>query len=193
MSALPQIQRDKMGITLYDQVMLHAKGDRNDHLLAVMLSSWIKGEGVLPQYFGLDKSNFDELMRTHFPGLRISQSVRENEIIDIDRMLERDDLIKLLQAYRANVSRTEIWIAEIITMACLGSNHLWQDLGLWDRSQLSNLISKNFPDLYAKNTKNMKWKKFLYKQLCSEEGIYICRSPSCEVCAEYTQCFGPEE
>ncbi len=39
----------------------------------------------------------------------------------------------------------------------------------------------------------MKWKKFIYKQLCITEGIYTCRAPSCEVCADYADCFGPEE
>jgi nitrogen fixation protein NifQ len=38
----------------------------------------------------------------------------------------------------------------------------------------------------------MKWKKFLYRQLCLEEGIYVCRAPSCEVCKDYDLCFGPE-
>jgi len=54
-------------------------------------------------------------------------------------------------------------------------------------------MTRNFPVLAAKNDRDMKWKKFLYKQLCQREGIYICRAPSCEVCADYAKCFGPEE
>jgi len=34
---------------------------------------------------------------------------------------------------------------------------------------------------------------FLYKQLCEQEGIYLCRAPSCAVCRDYTLCFGPED
>ena len=40
---------------------------------------------------------------------------------------------------------------------------------------------------------DMKWKKFFYKQLCQTEGIHTCRAPSCEVCADYQACFGPED
>ena len=75
----------------------------------------------------------------------------------------------------------------------MASDHLWQDLGLWSRQDLSALMADNFPALKAKNDRDMKWKKFLYKQLCNQEGIYTCRSPSCEVCADYQACFGPED
>jgi nitrogen fixation protein NifQ len=47
--------------------------------------------------------------------------------------------------------------------------------------------------LKARNDRDMKWKRFFYKQLCNQEGVYTCRSPSCEVCADYVRCFGPEE
>ncbi|MFM8444786.1 MAG: nitrogen fixation protein NifQ, partial [Methylococcus sp.] len=33
------------------------------------------------------------------------------------------------------------------------------------------------------------WKKFLYKQLCEAEGIYVCRAPSCGECVDYADCF----
>jgi nitrogen fixation protein NifQ len=51
----------------------------------------------------------------------------------------------------------------------------------------------NFEPLALRNDKDMKWKKFLYKQLCEAEGIYVCRAPSCEVCVDYDNCFGNEE
>jgi len=91
------------------------------------------------------------------------------------------------------VSPSELWTARIVAVGCLGSDHLWQDLGLWSRAELSALMERNFPTLAAKNVHNMKWKKFLYKQLCIAEGVYVCRAPSCEVCADYDACFGPED
>ena len=81
----------------------------------------------------------------------------------------------------------------IVSRACQGRDHLWQDMGLWSRDQLSSLMLRNFPTLAQQNTQNMKWKKFIYKQLCDAEGIYTCRAPSCEVCADYAACFGPED
>jgi len=193
MSALPSTIKNDTFHPLYEQFMLHTKCDKNDRYFAIILSSWIKKKGVLPQCIGLSIQDFRELMGAHFPGLQISERVRENEVFDLKRMPERDDLVRLFDSSRANSGRSEIWVSQLITAACLGSNHLWQDLGLWNRNQLSELIAINFPALARKNTKNMKWKKFLYKQLCIEEGIYICRSPSCEVCIDYVDCFGPEE
>ncbi|MBT8439314.1 MAG: nitrogen fixation protein NifQ, partial [Gammaproteobacteria bacterium] len=112
---------------------------------------------------------------------------------DSERDDEHNELYELLHSHRANQSESEIWMAKIVAMACQGQNHLWQDMGLWSRSQLSELLMRNFPELAAKNVNNMKWKKFLYKQLCITEGIYTCRAPSCEVCTDYNNCFGPED
>jgi nitrogen fixation protein NifQ len=75
----------------------------------------------------------------------------------------------------------------------MGNDHLWQDLGLWSRDYLGLLMTQSFPALAAKNEHDMKWKKFLYKQLCEQAGINTCRSPSCEYCTDYLNCFGPEE
>ena len=82
-------------------------------------------------------------------------------------------------------------MAHVVAVGCMGQDHLWQDLGLTDRSELNALMRRNFPSLAARNVKDMKWKRFLYKQLCEAEGIYACRAPSCEVCTDYHVCFGP--
>ena len=84
-------------------------------------------------------------------------------------------------------------MVEIVVAANMGMDHLWQDLGLWSRDDLGTLIKTNFPPLAEKNSQDMKWKKFLYKQLCDQKGVYVCRAPSCDVCDDYDLCFGPEE
>ena len=99
----------------------------------------------------------------------------------------------LLLSHRAGRDLSEIHMAEIVCTACLGSNHLWEDLGLFNRKELTALMRRNFPTLAARNVKDMKWKKFLYKQLCIMEGIYVCRAPSCEECTDYHVCFSPED
>lgn len=81
-------------------------------------------------------------------------------------------------------------MADIVSAGCQGSDHLWQDLGLWNRAELTALMRDSFAPLAARNDKDMKWKKFLYRQLCAAEGLYICRSPSCETCVDYRECFG---
>lgn len=108
---------------------------------------------------------------------------------------EVDDVQKLLLEHATHTATTFAAYQELTwTIACatLGDRHLWQDLGLPSREALSSLIAHMFPTLAARNSENMKWKKFLYRQLCLKEDILICRSPSCHDCAEHSACFGPE-
>jgi len=74
----------------------------------------------------------------------------------------------------------------------MATAHLWHDLGLWSREDLTALMRRNFPPLAGRNLKDMKWKRFLYKQLCDAEGIVSCRAPSCEICTDYHVCFESE-
>lgn len=171
-----------------------APSSPNSEWLARLLSSWLAGEGALPDFLGLEPRAFEALLGHFFPGVRISGKALSGRTLDFSRMLERDDLINYLRRHAAFPESQEVaWITDILVAGCLGDDHLWQDLGLWSRQDLSGLLAYNFPTLAALNTRDMKWKKFIYKQLCEAEGIYVCRAPSCEVCADYAKCFGPEE
>lgn len=177
----------------YHRLMAYARGRGNDNALACMFASWMTGDGALPRSWGLSCNAFAELMDYHFPGFDGFADPPAAVNSDDLRGAEIEDLVRLMTGHRAGVSPSELWTARIVAIGCLGSDHLWQDLGLWSRAELSALMERNFPTLAAKNVHNMKWKKFLYKQLCIAEGVYVCRAPSCEVCADYEACFGPED
>jgi nitrogen fixation protein NifQ len=176
---------------LYAELMAHAAGLPNDELYAQMISSQAGGVGALPPGLGLEQKDFGALLANHFRGVKLAICCAPNATDP--RALERDDVLALLLQHRAHRNMSEQWMAEIVTTACMASDHLWQDLGLWSRKYLSQLMTQNFPSLAAKNVHDMKWKKFLYKQLCEQEGINACRAPSCEYCTDYLNCFGPEE
>lgn len=109
---------------------------------------------------------------------------------------EIDSLMALLIAHAdfSAGSKAEIYHAAwLVSCASLGDGHLWQDMGLPSRDALSAFIRQWFPSLSALNANHMKWKKFLYRQLCLQEGILICRSPSCADCADHGECFGSED
>lgn len=109
---------------------------------------------------------------------------------------EIEDLVALLtdSASAEAGSREEIlWLAHAMSQATLADNHLWQDLHLPSRRELSALMARWFPQLAERNHRDMKWKKFLYKQLCDKAELSICRAPSCSVCTDYVVCFGPED
>ncbi len=157
-----------------------------------------QGNTALPAKLGLHDLEFaslikldnalDELAKKDY--CESSSDIRE-ELLEL-RHDECQELMDLLTQHATATTREIQLIAKIIAVACMGSHHLWQDLGLPDRQSLSDLMAYAFPNLASKNDKNMRWKKFLYRQLCEEGGHFICRSPSCETCPTYNECFGDE-
>lgn len=106
---------------------------------------------------------------------------------------EEPDLRALLLEHRSRGLVEEKWLAHIVARRSLGANHLWQDLGLTGRGDLSALMRRHFAGLVELNHRDMKWKKFFYRQLCQREGVVICKSPNCEVCPDAALCFGAED
>jgi nitrogen fixation protein NifQ len=95
---------------------------------------------------------------------------------------------------RSATQRTpfQIHLAAIIARRSMRPNHLWQDLGLRNRAELSALMNKHFQLLASRNVNNMKWKKFFYRMICRDEGFRLCTAPSCAECDDFTVCFGEE-
>jgi nitrogen fixation protein NifQ len=110
-----------------------------------------------------------------------------------ERHDEYEDLRGLLLDGAPIHSADIVELACCVARACLGSDHLWHDLGLPSRTELSGLLHEHFPDLASRNVGNMRWKKFFYKELCEQVGIRACRAPTCGVCAQYRECFGSED
>lgn len=177
----------------YDNLLACANDSSNSRWLAQMIASWQSGEGVLPHGLGLNDKEFALLLAFYFPGYQVKPNAPSGKILDFSRMLEKHDLEKYLRHYAFLPAPESEWLIALLVSGCLGSDHLWQDLGLFNRSELTAMLRYNFPGMAAKNIKDMKWKKFIYKQLCEAEGLYVCRAPSCEVCKDYSLCFGPEE
>ena len=83
-------------------------------------------------------------------------------------------------------------LAAMITRRAQRPNHLWQDLGLQERGDLTQLMQRPFAPLKARNVHDMKWKKFLYRTICRDEGQGFCAAPTCAECDDYAVCFGDE-
>jgi len=162
-------------------------GDPNRSLLASLLAGQQAGHGCLPEHLGLGHAVFRQLADAYFPGIALTPVVRP-----VDAIPEWADLQQLLIDHRAHQHDSELWLADIVATACAGRDHLWQDLGLANRNELSRLMRLAFPGLARANSGDMKWKKFLYRQFCAQEGIYVCPAPSCGVCLDHAKCFGPE-
>jgi nitrogen fixation protein NifQ len=80
----------------------------------------------------------------------------------------------------------------MIARRAMEPDHLWQDLGLRDRGELSALLHRHFAPLARQNTDNMKWKRFFYRMICDSEGFALCTTPICSDCTDFDMCFGEE-
>ena len=167
---------------------LHTLDDPLRPVLASVLAGRSLNQGVLTARLGLPEPAFDSLWADYFPGARLNLQDGPGE-----EVVELDDIRQLLLEYRAGLRESEAWLADIVAYACCGRNHLWQDLGLANRGELSTLMTAAFPGLAVLNVGDMKWKKFIYRHYCSREGIYVCPAPSCSECADHAKCFAPEE
>lgn len=146
---------------------------------------------------GLDAAELDALLAEYFPAtlaLRpLLQGWREEaQATPRSSLDEFDDLVALLLANQSVAAADSRWLACAIATASMADQHLWQDLGLPSRKELNLLMLTRFTALKLKNSGDMKWKKFFYRELCEAAEVPICKSPTCGECSDYTLCFGGE-
>jgi nitrogen fixation protein NifQ len=101
-------------------------------------------------------------------------------------------LRELLTRCATNGTTLEQHLAAIVARRAQRPNHLWQDLGLRNRRELSWLMERHFEWLASRNTRDMKWKKFLYRTICRDGSFPVCTAPSCSECCDFGDCFGDE-
>jgi nitrogen fixation protein NifQ len=101
-------------------------------------------------------------------------------------------LRELLMRFSSHRTPFQFHLAALIARRAMRPNHLWQDLGLRNRGELSALMRRHFQPLADRNVNDMKWKKFLYRMICRDEGFRLCTAPSCSECGDFAVCFGDE-
>ena len=177
----------------YDALMAAGTGDlRERHVFACALAIAGRDPAVpLSEGLGLARAQLIGLIAAYFPAMR-QVAVEAPATAGADA-IEEPDLRRLLLDHRSRGIVEEEWLAAILARRSLGANHLWQDLGLFHRRELSALLDRHFHALAVQNVNDMKWKKFFYRQLCARDGIFVCKAPNCAVCTDYSVCFGPEE
>lgn len=101
-------------------------------------------------------------------------------------------LQELLLRHKSQPGEIGDWLAQIIARRSMEPNHLWEDLGLPERPDLTKLLLRHFQSLAANNTRNMRWKRFLYRAICESEGFTMCPSPTCDACSEFHICYSDD-
>jgi nitrogen fixation protein NifQ len=133
------------------------------------------------------RSNIDK----YFPG-----TLQHFEFfkLDVEPTINEDEkcLRELLWRFRTDSSPINSLLTFLVARRATRPNHLWQDLGLVNRGELSRLMMRHFAKLARRNDQDMKWKKFFYRMICHDDGFSMCVAPSCSECSDFNECFGDE-
>ena len=62
-------------------------------------------------------------------------------------------------------------VSSVLTRACLRPDHLWRDLGLSGREDVTALLTRHYPGLAARNVRNLRWKQYLAYAACEHAGL----------------------
>jgi nitrogen fixation protein NifQ len=139
---------------------------------------------------GLSESQLALLYSRHFramPPQRPGVSIRSEEQAGFVTALGA--FLLTHAAKSADLADAEC-LASIIAHACLRPDHLWRDLGLSGRDEVTDTLSRYFPLLVARNVDGMRWKKFLARELALSLGVTPQPAPGCPGCEDFAYCFG---
>lgn len=146
----------------------------------------------LPAATGLTPAELIELAQLTFPhAIDVFSRIDAEE--KVERAVDESCLQEVLFRSSTERSRLEYLLSCMIARRAQRPNHLWQDLGLRRRDELSWLMQRRFEPLFTRNKQNMKWKKFLYRLICRDDGFALCPAPSCEECDDLQKCFDEEK
>lgn len=161
------------------------------HVLASILAVSAMETGSVAERAGLATSELTQLVAQWFPaaaGRLAAWSLPTGSVDDEEIAMVRD----LLLAQRSSEGDAGRWLAAMIARRSMEPNHLWEDLGLRDRSELTRLLVRHFGPIATRNTRNMRWKRFFYRMLCEDDGFVMCTTPVCTQCKDFALCFGEE-
>lgn len=161
------------------------------HVLACILAAGVMESGLLFEKVGLSTDELAGLLEQEFPSFRI----KGDDLLLGSKRDDNDEVTMvrdLLLAQRSTEGDTGRWLAAMIARRVMEPNHLWADLGLRDRGELSRLLNRHFRPLARRNVKNMRWKRFFYRTLCEDEGLILCTTPACTDCKDFDHCYGDE-
>jgi nitrogen fixation protein NifQ len=169
-------------------------GEPADALLFERMVGWAAHDATRPLTvaLGLDRAELTKLIGRFLPHRASLLATIGADDGRGEDAVEEPDVRAYLLEFRAGRDEAEVWLAAILARRSREANHLWQDLGLAGRHELNTLLRRHYPELVQRNSGDMKWKKFLYRELCQRDGILVCKAPNCAVCIDFAHCFGGE-
>lgn len=172
----------------YVWLMGEGEASFDKHVLASILALAIAEAGVGTVACSAGYSGFPDVLAALFPQ---AMAILANS----ETLARADDEACLFDLLISNVTAGtdyERLLAGMLARRAQRPNHLWQDLGLRNRDELSALMGDHFAPLARRNRSDMKWKKFFFRSICRDGGYTLCSAPSCGECSDFDNCFSEE-
>ncbi len=159
-------------------------------ILAISFGEAVAEGRSLTSASGLPHEHLSDLVVQMFPSAAPWRFLAPGT--DVERSADEACLLDLLTSCTTSRTVFEARLAAMISRRAQRPNHLWQDLGLRSRRDLSELMARHFKPLAMRNKQDMKWKKFFYRMICADAAYSLCTAPSCGECDDFDHCFGEE-
>ncbi len=159
-------------------------------ILAISFGEALAEEQPLTSATGLPCEHLNDLVAQVFPNAAPWRFLAP--VGAVERSADEACLLDLLTSCATSRTVFETRLAAMIARRAQRPNHLWQDLGLNSRRDLSELMTRHFKPLAMRNKQDMKWKKFFYRMICADAAYSLCTAPSCGECDDFDHCFGEE-
>ena len=164
------------------------------HVLACVFTAAVdecRAGGSFTGALGISGSTLRRNVERYFPGTLEGLEMFK---LDAEPAVNEDEkcLRELLWRFRTTSSPINSLLTFLVARRATRPNHLWQDLGLANRDELSRLMLRHFAALARRNDQDMKWKKFFYRMICRDDGFSMCAAPCCSECGDFEACFGSE-
>ncbi|TCT07887.1 nitrogen fixation protein NifQ [Aquabacter spiritensis] len=196
--AYAEMRASEAGIALYVRLTgcrpTHAPTESDTgfdrHILASILAMSAAEGGRLTDRCGLSEPALADLGARFFPDADLITCVAMPAPQPAPALPDPDEVAMvrdLLLSHRS--SDLGPWLAVLLARRAMEPNHLWEDLGLRERSELTRLLTRHFAPLAVRNTRNMRWKRFFYRMLCESDGFVMCATPVCTQCTDFSVCF----
>lgn len=172
-----------------------AEEDR--HLFACLFAVAANEPCGISAALGLVDDDVASLLKAYFPAVDLPL-LDQHALAAVEPPPERnDEILGILLSHvpdsvDGRALHVAVCFAHVLAARAAKPGHLWVAMGLFERPQLSAAIRRHLPSLAEANHQNMRWKRYLFKQVCDRNGGMMCKAPNCGVCSDYALCFAEE-
>ena len=174
------------------------KADEDRHLFACLLAVAVQDEHKTCEALGLTDSDLSSILKKFFPCAERDLLQKHNKAEFLKPPEINEEVLGILLEHVPTTfgqydNLVSVYLCHILAARAALPGHLWVAMGLFERPELTTAIRRHLPTLAEANSKNMRWKRYLFKQICDRNGGTMCKSPNCGVCSDYAICFADED